>query len=77
MAIVDKHWGPLGMKGWTVVQFEENDPSGMHVQAMTFWESHKHFEDAIAANIPEVMEDVKNYTDVGIVRWYAKVVKQG
>lgn len=33
MKIVEKHWGPHGMKSWTVVQFDEGDPSGMPVIA--------------------------------------------
>lgn len=28
MPLVQKHWGPHGLKSWTVVQFEKNDPSG-------------------------------------------------
>ena len=41
------------------------------------WESVEAFEKAIEANIPEVMEDVKYYSDVMPVRWYAKVMQQG
>ena len=28
MKLVEKHWGPCGMKDWTVVQFEKDDASG-------------------------------------------------
>lgn len=49
MALVDKHWGPFGMKSWTIVQFEEGDPSGMHVQAIMLWESIEAFEKAIVS----------------------------
>ena len=41
------------------------------------WESVEAFEKAIEANIPEVMEDVKYYSDQMPVRWYAKVMQQG
>jgi hypothetical protein len=41
------------------------------------WESIEAFEKAIAANIPEVMEDVKYYSDQMPVRYYAKVLQQG
>ena len=34
MDLVKKHWGPFGMRSWTIVQFQENDSSGMHVQAI-------------------------------------------
>lgn len=29
MQIVQKRWGPHGLQRWTVVKFEEGDPSGM------------------------------------------------
>ncbi|KAK3726087.1 hypothetical protein LTR37_000235 [Vermiconidia calcicola] len=77
MKIVDKHWTSYGMKSWTVVQFEEGDPSGMHVQAIMLWESIEAFEKAIEANIPEVMEDVKYYSSEMPLRYYAKVLQQG
>lgn len=77
MAIVDKHWGPFGMKSWTVVQFEENDPSGMHCQAIMLWSSVDDFEKAYAANIPEVMQDLQYYSDTIPVRWCGQVMKQG
>ena len=77
MKLVDDNWGPFGMKSWTIVQFQEGDPSGMHVQAIMLWESVEAFEKAIEANIPAVMQDVQYYTDATPVRWYAKVLKQG
>lgn len=65
------------MKSWVVVEFPEGDPSGMHTQAIMRWTSTEDFEKAFAANIPEVMEDLKNYTNVYPVRWYGKVTKEG
>lgn len=62
---------------WTIVQFEEGDPSGMNVQAIMLWESVEAFEKAIEANIPEVMEDLKYYSSEKPVRYYAKVLQQG
>jgi len=42
------------------------------------WESVEGFEKAIAANIPEVMEDVKHYSpEVMPVRYYAQVMAKG
>ena len=76
MAIVDKHWRPYGMKSWSILEFPEGDPSGMYIQAIMLWESTEAFEKAIEANIPEVMEDFKYYTDVLPVRYYAKVVQK-
>jgi hypothetical protein len=75
MAIVDKHWRPYGMKSWSIVEFPENDPSGMYIQAIMLWESTEAFDKAIEANIPEVMQDLQYYSSVTPVRYYAKVVK--
>ncbi|KAK5115111.1 hypothetical protein LTR62_001808 [Meristemomyces frigidus] len=78
MRIVEKHWSPYGMKDWTVVQFQKDDPSGQNVQAVMTWDSVEAFDKAIAANIPEVMEDVKHYSpDVMPVRYYAQVMAKG
>ena len=64
------------MKSWSIVEFEKDDPSGMHIQAIMLWESIEAFEKAIAANIPEVMEDLKYYSSEPPVRYYGKVVKK-
>lgn len=77
MSIVDKHWGPYGMKSWTVTQFENDDPSGMHCQAIMLWSSQEDFQKALDADIPEVMTDLQYYSDVVPVRWFGKVLKQG
>lgn len=42
------------MKSWSIVEFQPDDPSGMHIQAIMLWESIEAFEKAIEANIPEV-----------------------
>lgn len=47
MEIVDRHWRPYGMKSWTILEFPEGDPSGIHVQAIMLWESVEAFEKAI------------------------------
>ncbi|KAM3424308.1 hypothetical protein BST61_g11155 [Cercospora zeina] len=62
LAIVDKHWKACGLKSWTVVEFPEGDPGGLHTQAILLWDNVEQFEKAIEANIPEVMEDLKNYS---------------
>lgn len=64
------------MKSWTIVQFQEGDPSGLHVQAITEWDSIESFEKVIEAAIPEVVQDRKNFTDLTPLRYYAKVLKQ-
>lgn len=77
MSIVEKHWKPFGMKSWTVVQFPEGDPSGQHTQAIMLWESTEDFQKAIDANIPEVMQDITNYSNVMPVRYFGEVLAQG
>ena len=77
MAFVDEHWTPYGLQSWTVVEFGKDDPSGMHCQAIMLWSSSEDFEKAIEANIPKVMQDLPNYTDVMPVRWFGRVMKQG
>ena len=77
MKIVDKHWRQFGLKSWTIVEFQEGDPSGLWVQAIMHWESIQAFEKALEANIPEVMEDLKNYSTVMPVRYYATIKAQG
>ena len=57
-----------GMKSWTIVEFQEGDPSGLYIQAVMLWDSIESFEKAIEANIPEVMEDVKYYSSEMPVR---------
>ena len=77
MKIVDKHWRPYGMHSWTIVEFQENDPSGQYIQAIMLWDSIEAFEKAVEANIPEVMEDLKFYSSEPPVRYYAKVLQMG
>lgn len=77
MAIVDKHWRAFGLKSWTVVEFPEGDPSGLHTQGILLFDTFDQFEKAIEANIPEVMIDLPNYSNVMPVRYYGKVVKRG
>lgn len=65
------------MKSWRVVQFEENDPSGLYVQCIMDWESKEHFEKCYALGIPEVHEDLKHYTNGLPVRYVGKVLLNG
>lgn len=36
MKLVEKHWGPHGMKSWTIVKFDEGDSSGMFIVRGSF-----------------------------------------
>ncbi|KAK5070168.1 hypothetical protein LTS08_008407 [Lithohypha guttulata] len=77
MKLVEKHWGPHGMKSWTIVQFDKDDPSGQNVQCIMLWTSMEDFEKCFALGIPEVHEDLKHYTNGMPVRWTGKVVATG
>lgn len=77
MKLVETHWGPYGMKDWKIVQFRDGDASGLHVQAILTWDSFEAFDKAIEANIPEVMQDVKNYSTEMPSRYYAEIKAQG
>ncbi|KAJ9658346.1 hypothetical protein H2198_003776 [Neophaeococcomyces mojaviensis] len=77
MKIVQQHWGPHGLKSWNVIQFEEGDPSGMHVQCIMYWESKEAFTKAYALGIPEVHQDLKHYSNTPPVRWVGKNLLQG
>lgn len=74
-ALVDKHWKQFGLKSCTVVQFAEDDPSGIHTQAILLWDSAEDFDKAIGANIPELMQDLPNYSNVTPIFYHAKVLR--
>lgn len=77
MKIVQEHWGPLGLKSWSIVEFEEGDPSGLLVQAILYWSTREAYDKAYAMGIPEVHEDLKHYTNEPPVRWIGKNLLQG
>lgn len=74
MQLVQKHWGPHGMKSWHIVQFPPEDPSGLNVQAILFWTSIEDFEKCYALGIPEVHQDLKHYTNGRPVQWKGQVI---
>ncbi|KAK4494963.1 hypothetical protein PRZ48_014319 [Zasmidium cellare] len=74
LPLVEKHWTKFGLKGWSVVHFPEGDASGQHTQAILHFETKDGFDKAMEANIPEVMEDLKNYSNELPVRWFGEVL---
>ncbi|RYP00275.1 hypothetical protein DL766_008729 [Monosporascus sp. MC13-8B] len=68
MPLVQKIWGPLGLKSWTVSTV--NPESGFHVQAFLVWDSLEAFE---KAPIDEIFADVKNFTNVTPVKWVGQL----
>ncbi|RYP60304.1 hypothetical protein DL769_008177 [Monosporascus sp. CRB-8-3] len=68
MPLVQKVWGPLGLKSWTVGTV--NPDSGFHVQAFLVWDSLEAFENAPTKDI---FGDIKNFTNVTPVKWVGQL----
>jgi uncharacterized protein (TIGR02118 family) len=63
MPLVQKTWGPLGLKTWKVAKYSSAD-SPYSVQAWLEWESEKHKETALASSdSAEVFADIDKFTD--------------
>lgn len=62
MPLVQKLWGPLGLKSWTVSVPAE----GPHVMTAALrWESHEAFETAAKGDTAsQIFGDVPNFTDI-------------
>ncbi len=70
MPLVEKIWGPFGLKSWSVVTL---DPaSGFHVQAFLVFESVEAFQ---KAPTDEVLGDIKNFTSATPLKWFGSLEK--
>lgn len=71
MPLVQKLWGPLGLKSWSVATLGED--SGYYVQAFLIFESHEAF-----AKVPtaEIFGDVKNFTSTSPSKWVGSLEGQ-
>jgi len=82
MTMIDKYWGPHGMKSWDVKTFPKDkslDGSTPPYIVVTtiYWDSLDDVKNALGA--PESKEtgaDVANFTDVYPVIWMADVAGQ-
>lgn len=62
MPLVQKLWGPEGLKSWTVLKFGPDAPYS--VQATLHWASMKDFQTAAQGkHTAEIMGDVKNFSN--------------
>ncbi|RYP43581.1 hypothetical protein DL770_011576 [Monosporascus sp. CRB-9-2] len=68
MPLVEKIWGPVGLKSWTVGTLDPE--SGFHVQAFLVWDSLEAFE---KAPTDEIFGDVKNFTNTSPVMWVGRL----
>lgn len=73
MPLVEKLWGPQGLRGWTVTTGDKD--AEYHVQVTLVWENIEAFENVKKVEV--VAGDVKNFTDVPPARWVGIVVGQG
>ncbi|KAI8631135.1 hypothetical protein F5Y19DRAFT_473534 [Xylariaceae sp. FL1651] len=65
MPLVQKEWGPYGLKSWKVAKYTSPD-AAYSVQAWLEWESQGHFEKAKASTSNDtVFADVPNFSDKG------------
>ncbi|KAK8200712.1 hypothetical protein M8818_006027 [Zalaria obscura] len=62
MPLVQKLWGPAGLKGWKVIKFGDDAPYS--VQATLEWDSMEDFQKAAAGeHTKEIMGDVTNFSN--------------
>ncbi len=73
LPLVEKLWGHQGLRSWAVTTGYKD--TEYHVQATLVWESIEAFNNVETSE--EVMEDIKNFTDVPPYRWVGTVVGQG
>ncbi|KAJ9622340.1 hypothetical protein H2203_006558 [Taxawa tesnikishii (nom. ined.)] len=60
MPLVQKLWGPQGLKSWTVLKFGNDSPYS--VQATLEWDDMETFQKAAAGeHTAEIMNDVPNF----------------
>ncbi len=67
LPLVAERWGPLGLKGATVVKGlagpEPGSPATYQVMALVEFETSEAFEKAVAAHGEEIFGDIPNFTD--------------
>lgn len=62
MPLVQKLWGPAGLKSWKVIKYPEDQPYS--VQATLEWGDFEDFVKASqGAQTAEILGDVKNFCD--------------
>ncbi|KXL46024.1 hypothetical protein M433DRAFT_174062 [Acidomyces richmondensis BFW] len=73
MPLVQKRWGPVGLKSWKVLKFADDAPHC--VQATLEWGSMDEFKAAAGGeHTSEIMGDVKNFSDKDPVLMPGEVV---
>ncbi|KAH8682725.1 hypothetical protein BX600DRAFT_430587 [Xylariales sp. PMI_506] len=74
MPLVEKHWGPQGLKEWTVTTLDP-EVTGFRVQALLLWDSAAAYQGAAFKD--EVFGDIPNFTNIKPVQWIAEVKAVG
>ncbi|KAK8122819.1 ethyl tert-butyl ether degradation EthD [Apiospora sp. TS-2023a] len=66
MPLVQKNWGPHGLKSWNVAVLDKD--SGYHVQAVLVFETAEGFKAAVGGDTT-IMPDVSNFTSTKPKIW--------
>ncbi|CAO1616398.1 unnamed protein product [Parajaminaea phylloscopi] len=73
MPLVGKHWEPIGLKQWQVVQF--SDPAAPYrIQAILTFADAASIKKALNELAKEVFDDIQNYTDLKPQAFYGEVL---
>ncbi|OCL14378.1 hypothetical protein AOQ84DRAFT_351535 [Glonium stellatum] len=72
MPLVSKLWTKHGMADWQVFTLDSDSPYIVH--ALMHWESIDGFKAAIAKESAEIMQDVKNYTNLKPVTFMGDII---
>ncbi len=83
MPMIDKYWGPYGMKSWSVAEFSpalslDGSMPPYIVQTTVYWDSVEDLKKALGA--PESEEtgaDIAKFSDVHPVIWVSEVQGAG
>ncbi|GKZ40188.1 hypothetical protein AbraIFM66950_003051 [Aspergillus brasiliensis] len=70
--LAKSRWGPEGLLSWAV--FAGGEGTGYSVQAVLIWKSLEAYN---AQTEEEVVNDIKNFTNVLPYRWIGEIIDQG
>ncbi|KAF2759842.1 hypothetical protein EJ05DRAFT_484742 [Pseudovirgaria hyperparasitica] len=77
MPLVDEHWGPKGLKGWTITKYvtaDGNEPK-FSIAAVLTWESDAHALDALKSEAAKiVLGDIPKFSNVEPVVMLGSVI---
>lgn len=66
-----------GLKSWSIIKFDTDDPSGFYLQAMMLWESEQAWQKALCKDIPEIKDGYRCFCNELPIRFQANVLLSG